>query len=69
LETDDDERALAVYMDAIDIAQSMDREAVRRRAGGQFATACIAVQVIAASAGVRGFAVSRVTNSACAIAG
>jgi hypothetical protein len=69
VETDDDELALAVYMDAIDLAQSMDRKSVRRRAGEQFATARIAVQVIAALAGVRGFAVSRVTNSACAIAG
>jgi hypothetical protein len=69
VETIEDERALAVYVEAVDVAQSMDRESLWQRAGEQFATARIAVQVIAASAGVRGFAVSRVTNSACAIAG
>jgi hypothetical protein len=67
VETDEDERALAVYMDAIALAQSMDRESVRLRASGQFATACIADQVIATLAGVREVAVARVTNDECAI--
>ena len=39
VETDDDERALGTYVDAIDLAESMDRDSVRHRASEQFATA------------------------------
>ena len=48
METDEDERALGTYMDAIDLAESMDRDSVRHLAREQFATARIADQVIAA---------------------
>ncbi|MHB9067179.1 MAG: winged helix-turn-helix domain-containing protein, partial [Pirellulaceae bacterium] len=54
VETDEDERALAVYMEAVDVAKSMDHESVRQRAGEQFATPRIADHVIAALVGVRG---------------
>jgi hypothetical protein len=48
VETDEDERALAVFMEAIERAQAMDRSDVRRRAVGDFETAYIANQVIGA---------------------
>ena len=38
VETDEDERALGTYMDAIDLAESMDRDSVRHLAREQFAT-------------------------------
>jgi hypothetical protein len=66
-ETDDDERALGTYMDAIDLAQSMDRDSAGHLAREQFATARIAGQVIAALMRVREFTVSRVTNDECVI--
>ena len=53
VETDEDERA-GTYMDAIDLAESMDRDSVRHLAREQFATARIADQVIAALMRARG---------------
>ena len=41
-------------MDAIDLAQSMDRDSARHHAREQFATTRIADHVIAALVGVRG---------------
>ena len=45
-ESDDDVRALAALMEAIEQAQSMDRHSVRDRAAEQFDTARIADSVI-----------------------
>ncbi len=48
VETDDDVRALAVFMEAIEQAQSMDRQTVRDRAAEQFDTDRIIDDVITA---------------------
>ena len=47
-ESDDDVRALAVYMEAIEQAQSMDRHSVRGRAAEEFDTDRIVGSIICA---------------------
>ena len=69
VETDDDERALAGYLEAVEQAQAMCRESVRQLSAEQFDTGSIVNQVVKTLAGVREFAVYRVTNGACAVAG
>ena len=53
VETDEDERALAGYLEAIEQAQAMDREAVRQLSAEQFDSRRIVEQVIATLATVR----------------
>ena len=53
VETDDDERALGVFLDAIEQAQAMDRQSVRDRAAEQFDTERIVDSVITAVNTVR----------------
>lgn len=60
VESDHDVRALAVYLEAIEQAQAMDRESVRRYATVLFATEHIADQVTTALAHVRASRVSDV---------
>ena len=47
-ESDEDVRALAVFMEAIEQAQSMDRHSVRERAAEQFDTDRIVDSIITA---------------------
>jgi hypothetical protein len=42
VETDEDERAMAVYLEAVEQVQAVDRESVRHRTSEEFATASIA---------------------------
>jgi hypothetical protein len=53
VESDDDVRALAVFMDAIEQAQGMDRHGVRDRAADQFDTDRIVDSIITAVDNVR----------------
>jgi glycosyltransferase involved in cell wall biosynthesis len=53
VETDDDERALGVFLDAIEQAQAMGRVDVRRRAAEEFESKRIAERVVRALSGVR----------------
>ena len=53
VETDEDERALADYLDAVEQAQAMDRESVRQLSAEQFDTERIIEIVIAVLATVR----------------
>jgi hypothetical protein len=48
VETDEDERALVAYVEAIEQAQAMDRQAVRHIAASQFHDECIVDQVTVA---------------------
>ncbi len=65
VETDEDERALAGYMEAVHQVQAIDRADVRRRAAEEFDTDRIADQVIAALARVRELADSYVAIGRC----
>ncbi len=53
VETDDDERALAVFLDTIEQAQAMERADVRRRAAEEFEANHIADRVIGVLGRVR----------------
>ena len=53
VETEEDERGLAVFLHAIEQAQAMDRQDVRRRAVEEYDCERITGQVIAAPAEVR----------------
>jgi len=46
VETDEDERAVVAYVEAIEQAQAMDRQAVRHIAASQFSGGSIVHQVI-----------------------
>ena len=65
VETEDEERALADYLQAIEQAQVMDRHRVRDRAARQFDSDRIVDSVIAALATVRESAVSNATGKTC----
>jgi hypothetical protein len=56
VESDEDEIALAAYLDAIHQAQSFDRAEVRCRAAGQFASGRIVESLLAKLAQLRGVA-------------
>ena len=53
VETDEDERALAGYLEAIEQAQAMDRESVRQLSAEQFDTGSTVDQVITTLANIR----------------
>jgi hypothetical protein len=53
VESEEDERALGVFLDAIEQAQAMDRADVRRQAAEDFDTERIADQVVGALGIVR----------------
>jgi len=65
VETDEDERALAVFLDAIQQAQVMDRADVRRRAVGEFESEWIADRAIGALGRIRDSTDSIVTAGSC----
>ena len=69
MQTDEDERVLAAYLEALEQAQAMDRTGVQRRVAEEFDTERIADRVIATLAGVREFTVSHATNDDCAMGG
>ena len=52
METDGDEQALAVFMEAIEQAQAMDRESVRNVAATEFDTERIVDTIVEALSGL-----------------
>ena len=65
VETEEDERALAGYLEAIEQAQSMDREAVRQLSAEQFDTRSTVDQVITTLANIRESVISDATGETC----
>ncbi len=61
----EDEQALAVYLDAIGMAQAMDRAQVRRRAAEEVDAERVADQVIGALGNVRELADSYMALGSC----
>ena len=65
VETDDDERALGGYLEALEQAQAMDRESVRQFSGEQFDTGRTVDQVVATLENIRESAISDATGETC----
>ncbi len=65
VETEDEERALGVYLEAIEQAQVMDRELIRQLTAEQFDSGSIVDQVITTLANIRVSALSNATGKTC----